>query len=247
VLAASYLGYVQLLRGSYRDARIALDHAGALDPTDLDVVEDEVLLRLVRGDLPGARSVLRAVPPSVDRNTLVAFMATYGDMAWVLDSSDVERLLRLRPADFDGDRGSWALALAEVYGWRGDTHRSRAYADSARVGWEAQIASAPTDGQRHALLGVSLAYLGQRDAAIREGRLAIQYLPVSRDALLGSYIELQLARIYTLLGDRDDAVAVLKRLMELEVPYVLTPGWLRLDPNFAPLRSRLVSVAAQAG
>jgi hypothetical protein len=43
----------------------------------------------------------------------------------------------------------------------------------------------------------------------------------------------QLARIYTVVGQPDKAIDQLEAL--LKTPYFLSPGWLRIDPNFAPL------------
>jgi hypothetical protein len=51
---------------------------------------------------------------------------------------------------------------------------------------------------------------------------------------LGPYNHHQLARIYLLAGESDLALDQLESL--LKVPYWLSPGWLRVDPNFAPLR-----------
>ena len=36
------------------------------------------------------------------------------------------------------------------------------------------------------------------------------------------------------MGEREKALDVLERL--LAMPYYLSPGWLRIDPNFASLR-----------
>jgi hypothetical protein len=41
-------------------------------------------------------------------------------------------------------------------------------------------------------------------------------------------------RIYTLTGEPDKALDALEPL--LKIPWLLSPGWLRIDPNFAPLR-----------
>jgi eukaryotic-like serine/threonine-protein kinase len=238
------LAHLELVRRRYDRAAVSLARAVALSPTNLPVIEDNVLLRLGRGDLAGARAYLRALPSSVDRNTLVAFLAEYGDLGWVLDSGDAERLLALRPDAFDGDRGSWACALMQQYAWRGDRRRMRAFADTARVEWEAQLQSAPTDAQRRALLGVTFAYLGQRDAAIEQGERAVALLPIARDGFVGPYVQQQLARIYIILGEPDRALDALEPV--LRVPYTISPGWLTIDPNFAPLRGnprfeRLVS------
>jgi hypothetical protein len=44
----------------------------------------------------------------------------------------------------------------------------------------------------------------------------------------------QLVRIYLLVGEPEKALDELEPL--LEVPYYLSPGWLRIDPDFAGLR-----------
>ena len=41
-------------------------------------------------------------------------------------------------------------------------------------------------------------------------------------------------RTHILCGNYEKAMELLEPL--LKVPYVLTPGWLRIDPNFDPLR-----------
>jgi len=50
----------------------------------------------------------------------------------------------------------------------------------------------------------------------------------------GPYLQHQLARIYLLVGEPEKALDVLEPLLQL--PYHLSPGWLRIDPTFAPLR-----------
>jgi serine/threonine-protein kinase len=234
VPAALDLGHLELLRRHQAEAQAALEHASALAPTTINVIEDNVQLALSRGDLAGGRALLRSVPSTVDRNAVIAFVAAYGDLGWALDTADATRLLALGPDAFGGDRGSWAFVRMQQYAFRGDQRRARAYADTARAAFAAQLESAPADAQRHALLGLTLAYLGRRDAAIREGRRGAELLPIARDAVLGPYIQHQLVRIYIVIGEPERALDALEPL--LVTPYVLTPGMLRIDPNFAPLR-----------
>jgi hypothetical protein len=80
--------------------------------------------------------------------------------------------------------------------------------------------------------------------AMRRGERGVAPLPTSKDAYTGSYLQHQLARIYVLVGEHDRALDQLESL--LRMPYYLSAGWLRIDPNFAPLRGnarfeRLVS------
>lgn len=88
--------------------------------------------------------------------------------------------------------------------------------------------------QLHVLLGLSLAYLGRKAGAIREGRRAVELLPLSRHAYGGAYLQHQLARIYLLVGEPERAIDQIEEL--LRIPYLLSPGWLRVDPTFDALR-----------
>jgi serine/threonine-protein kinase len=86
-------------------------------------------------------------------------------------------------------------------------------------------------------LGLAYAGLGEAASAIAEGQKALAMQPTSKDPYEGPAREEQMARIYSLLGDVDHAIPILKRL--LQIPYYLpiTLGWLRLDPMFDPLRN----------
>ena len=60
--------------------------------------------------------------------------------------------------------------------------------------------------------------------------------PISQDAINAAYVELQLARIYVLTGEPDQAVELLKDL--LGRPFYVSRAWLRLDPAFRALQGR---------
>jgi serine/threonine-protein kinase len=111
---------------------------------------------------------------------------------------------------------------------------TRAYADTTRLEIDRQIRAAPEDAQRHAFRGLALAYLGRREEAIADGERAVALVPIARDAFIGPYIQHQLVRIYLLAGKPEQALDRLEPLLQL--PYLLSPARLRVDPNFAPLR-----------
>jgi hypothetical protein len=69
---------------------------------------------------------------------------------------------------------------------------------------------------------------------MREGERGVALLTFADDAYGGAYNQHQLARIYMLVGEPEKALDQLEPL--LEIPYYLSPGWLRIDPNFDPLR-----------
>jgi tetratricopeptide (TPR) repeat protein len=219
----------------YPEAIAASDRTLALAPDNLAVLENRAMIELAKGDLPAARSVIAASASRTDPTALVAYLGNYWDLFWLLDDAQQQLLLRLSPAAFDDDRSSSAVVLAETYRLRGDSLRMRAYADSARVAIEHTLASAPQDAQRRAFRGLMLAYLGHRAEAIREGERAAELLPISKDGYTGPYIQHLLVRIYILTGEKQKALDHLEPL--LQVPYHLSPGWLRIDPEFAPLRA----------
>ena len=218
----------------YTEASQAVDRWIALAPTNLQAIELKAMIRLGQGDLAGATAVIETPPPDVPVTRLVAYFATYSDLFYVLTSEQQTLLLRLPPSEFDDDRGSWGLALAETAALQGDQKRAHLYADSARIAFEEQLRTAPEDAQLHALLGVALAYLGKKAEAIREGERSVTLLPIEKDALNAPYMQHQLVRVYTLVGEPEKAIDHLELL--LKIPYNLSPAWLKIDPSFDPLR-----------
>jgi tetratricopeptide (TPR) repeat protein len=178
--------------------------------------------------------VLKATPRQVEPTALVSYLANYQDLVWVLDEEQRELLLRLTPSAFDDDRGAWATYLVQPYALKGDAADVHTYAEEARKAIEEQLRATPGDAQRHVILGLALAYLGRKEEAIREGERGVALDPVSKDARDGPYTQHQLVRIYMLVGESDKALDQLEPL--LKIPYFLSPGWLKIDPNFDPLR-----------
>ncbi len=100
------------------------------------------------------------------------------------------------------------------------------------------------------MLAVAYAYSGRREGAIAEALDAVKILPIAKDADRGAYIQLQLVRVYLLLGEPEKALDTLEPL--LKIPFYVTPGWLKVDPTFDSLRGnprfqRLLKQAPGAG
>ena len=71
--------------------------------------------------------------------------------------------------------------------------------------------------------------------AIAEGEYALKLVPIDKDSYIGPYLQHQLVRINIQVGEPDKAIDLLEPL--LKMPYLLSPDWLRIDPNFDPLRN----------
>jgi TolB-like protein/class 3 adenylate cyclase/Tfp pilus assembly protein PilF len=84
------------------------------------------------------------------------------------------------------------------------------------------------------VLGVADAALGHKEEAIREGRRAVELMPVSKDAIRGPLLIEYLAVIYAWTGEKDLALDQLG--VAARIPSHLSYGYLRLHPNWDPLR-----------
>jgi tetratricopeptide (TPR) repeat protein len=124
--------------------------------------------------------------------------------------------------------------LSRCYLGLGDSLRARAYADSARITYEQALATSQDDPELHSAAGLSLAYLGQREAAVREGKRATALVPSALDAIAGPTYQTRLVWIYLLVGEPKAALDQLEPL--LKVPGWLSRGWIKMDPAFDPLR-----------
>jgi tetratricopeptide (TPR) repeat protein len=109
----------------------------------------------------------------------------------------------------------------------------RAFAAAQRM-VETDMAQWHDDAKATALLGSLLALRGKKDDAIRAGQRAVELLPVSKDAYDGPLIATKLAVIYAHVGKADRAYELLGDLMKL--PNGPTPGTLRVEPEWDPLR-----------
>jgi eukaryotic-like serine/threonine-protein kinase len=234
VSAARRFAFALLYLRRYPEALTAYDRALALDPGDVAALQQRAMVFLAQAELPRARAVLRATPRDVDPAALVAYVAAYGDLVWLLDEKQQALLLRLTPGPFGDNRGAWGLALAQAHALRGNRGLARAYADSARAAFEAQLRDRRGDVEMRIFRAVALTYLGRRAEAVREGERSVAALPISKDAHIGAYFQHLLTRIYILAGEPDKALDRLEPL--LRIPYWLSPGWLRIDPTFDPLR-----------
>jgi serine/threonine-protein kinase len=78
------------------------------------------------------------------------------------------------------------------------------------------------------------AALGHKEDAIREGRRAVELLPVTKDAIIGPKLVQNLSLIYAWTGEKDLALEQLS--IAARIPGYLSYGQLRLHPYWDPLR-----------
>jgi eukaryotic-like serine/threonine-protein kinase len=228
------LGDVLLRFRKTAEARDELERVLALAPENLAVVEFLAMTFVCEGDLKGARESVARAGKNVEPTALVAYLGTYQDLVFLLDTSQLELLRRLTPSAFDDDAGTWALVQAQASHLAGDAAAARGFGERAVAAMAEQIKAAPNDAQLHSLNGWALAFAGRKEEAIAEGRKAVAARPAERDGINGPYFVHVLARIYTLAGEQEKAIETLEALLKMR--YWVSPGWLSVEPNFDPLR-----------
>jgi tetratricopeptide (TPR) repeat protein len=194
----------------------------------------KAMIYLAQGDLPGARSVIAATAKEVAPAVVAAYFGVQWDLYWALDRPMQDVLLRLGLRGFDDDEASRASVLAAVHYLHGNLEAARVYGDSAHRLYAAQLVELPNQDYLLALDAVALAYAGRKAEAIRAGERSAELLPLSKDAYSGAYNLHQLIRAYLILGEKEKALTRTQEL--LSRPYFISPGWLKVDPTFDPLR-----------
>jgi serine/threonine-protein kinase len=115
-----------------------------------------------------------------------------------------------------------------------DEAKARADFIAARAEQEQTVRGQPNYGPPLCVLGLIDAALGRKEEALREGRRAIELLPVEKDAINGPVMIEYFAMIAAWLGDKD--LACEKLATAIRYPSPVSYGRLKLLPLWDPLR-----------
>jgi TolB-like protein/Flp pilus assembly protein TadD/tRNA A-37 threonylcarbamoyl transferase component Bud32 len=119
---------------------------------------------------------------------------------------------------------------------RGDMTGARTGFTAARAEMEKVVREQPDYAQARCVLGMSDAALGRKEDAIREGRRAVELLPVTKDMMAGAVVLANLAIIYAWAGEKDLALEQLATAIRFPSSEFLSYGQLKLHPFWDPLR-----------
>jgi TolB-like protein/class 3 adenylate cyclase/Tfp pilus assembly protein PilF len=221
----------------YRDRSEVLDRALKLVPSDPDTRVARALIDLAeRADSRPVHATIDAVVAEDPAAKSIAETWFYVALC-ERDKFGVSRALAIVPSEGISEGSIWwprsffeALAARA----RGDATAARAAFAAARIEVEKTMSGQADYAQGIIVLGLIDAALGRKDDAIQEGTRAVALVPVSKDAIDGADLILNLAVIFAWTGEKDLA---LKQLAEVaRIPSALNYGWLRLHPDWEPLR-----------
>ena len=233
------LSFTYDLQRRYRDLAAVLDRALKLVPSDPETRVARASIDLAeRADPRPVHAAIETVvaeDPAAARN--IADRWFYIALC-ARDNFGVSRALAVVPPEGISVGNIWsprAYFKAVAARARGDATVARAAFTAARAEVEKTTREQPDYAQGLTILGLIDAGLGRKDDAIREGRRAVELVPVSKDAIDGADFILNLAVIYAWTGEKDLA---LKQLAEAaQLPSSLNYGWLRLYPDWDTLRN----------
>jgi TolB-like protein/class 3 adenylate cyclase/Tfp pilus assembly protein PilF len=118
--------------------------------------------------------------------------------------------------------------------WQGDSVKAHSAFSAAHSEVEKILEKQPNFAAALSLLGVIDAGLGRKEEGLREGRRACELLPISKDAIDGAALAVNLAQIYAWTGETDLAI---EQIASVErVPNLLSYGLLKLHPYWDSLR-----------
>ena len=234
-IGGAYVGMRQ-----YEKAKEWCDRALSINPDHLAAQLGKAEIHVLSdGDIAQARAILEKAPqhPLTDYMwfTLNMIERNFQEILGRLDSLSYS-LFEDQHIYFHRD-----LAYAAVYYAMGEMSKVETHAGWVKSALERAISENPSDPRYHAALGLTHAYLGQRDEAVQEGERAASLYPVSKDLAMGPIYLMNLARIYTLVGEHEKAVEQLEYLISnysAEFLWqVISIPLLRIDPMWDPLRA----------
>jgi serine/threonine-protein kinase len=230
------LSYEGLRR--YAEMTNALDRALAIVPNDVDTRISRAQLELDwKADTRPLHNAIDALLSSQP-----AAAANFAD-SWLylaLCERDFAAAERALAALGEHTYGPDAILFSPKFGQgvvarlRGDPVAAEAAFTAAREHQEKVITEQVDYAPALCVLGMIDAALGRKEDALREGRRAVELLPVERDALNSVRVREFMAIIYAWTGEKDLACAELEAVTKF--PASASYGQLRLHPYWDSLR-----------
>jgi len=232
------LGYNYMAARNFEAADKIFDRGIEAAPESFGsrALKSELAIRW-KGDISVAEKELASVPPGIDPQGLVT-LGRAGVLTLQRKFPEALQVIQQFREETLTVRAGASCPKASLEGtlylFLDDKVNAHSAFERARIVAERLVRESPEDAARHGQLGLILAGLGQKDAAIAEGKRAVELLPESQDAFDGPEVTAELAQIYAWTGELDEAFRLLDHL--LTVPNGVAVPILKLDPAWDPLR-----------
>ena len=235
-----------LLARDWSAATACYDRVRGIKPDSAFAKIGLAYLEVFRNSNPAAgRKILQTIPAGVDpagavtlaRWNLAMIERDFAAAEKIVTDSSLENFSEAGDAPKTFYQGRVALA-------RGDIESAQRYFAAAAPAIEGWVRDDPGVAGRHARLGLLYAYMQKKEDAIRESRRAVELEPESQNAYHGANYAANLALVYALLGEPDQAITLIERLLSTpgpvqwpDYPNNITLADLRLRWEWDSLRS----------
>jgi TolB-like protein/class 3 adenylate cyclase/Tfp pilus assembly protein PilF len=235
---------LQQMALSYQNLRRYPDMVSALDRA-LTITPDDIETRATRGVVEldwkaDPRLLHQVIDAVLQKNP--AEIRTIADSWFLCALAERDPVAAARALDALGDNplGNDSVYLNRhvcegiIARMMKDDGKARASFVAARAEQETLLQAQPNWGPALCVLGLIDAGLGRKEDALREGRRAVNLLPVAKDSINGVHMIEYLAMTAAWVGDKDLACEQLA--IATHQPGTLSYGELKLLPYWDPLR-----------
>jgi len=220
----------------YAEAARIYDRALKIVPADPNTRIQQALVALDwRADIKPFQTTvagLMAEDPSMALD-VDALLYSFCDRTWAAATWVLTNYPREGAAN-NGVNYPYAYWQGVVARCQGDSIKARAAFAAARTEVQKIVEQQPDFAAALSLLGMIDAGLEKKEDALKEGQRACELLPISKDAIDGASLAMNLAQIYTWLGDKDRAIEQIAAVEQ--IPNPLSYGLLKLHPDWDSLR-----------
>ena len=224
----------------YAEQKSKLDRILAIEPNDVQVKADRAGVELDwKADTRPLHQLIdeiRATSPAAVPK-IVPFWLTCA-LAERDPAAAKEALLAADESSLGTDAVLFPRAFFEgvIARMTNDEHKAQLAFTAARAEQEKTVQAQPEYGPAWCVLGVIDAALGRKEAALREGRHAVELLPVEKDSVNGLHMIAYLAMTAAWVGEKDLACEQLATAVRGPSGLDLTYGGLKLMSLWDPLR-----------
>jgi serine/threonine protein kinase/Flp pilus assembly protein TadD len=230
------LAYAYSWQHRYADAARTYDRALTIVPADPQTRIERTLIALDwQADIKPFQATLAALVsenPSVAPDVDLPLYALCERTA-----AAATRALTNYPREGAANNGinyPYAYWEGVVARCQGDSAKTRDAFAVARKEVEKIVEQQPDFAAAFSLLGMIDAGLDRKEEAVREGRRGCELLPISKDAIDGADLAINLAQIYAWTGEKDRAIEQIAAVER--APSDLSYGLLKLHPYWDSLR-----------
>jgi TolB-like protein len=226
--------------GKYQEALESLEPIKKTEPSNIIIFEHEIITYLLRdGNTNLAKEVVNSAARINIQEDVLSHALYFNPISIYLFDGDFQKALDyLSTKDWSGHFNIMyyhpkAIFIAWIYDLMGLPNDANKYYNSVRLELDSLLSIYPGDSRYSGAMGIACAGLGEKETAIKFARKAVEDYSLEKDAFMGLARVEELAWVYLMAGDYDQALEQIEILLSHPGPY--SAPLMKLDPKWKPL------------